>query len=83
MKKKLNIIKNDKKLTQMFQMLMATFIVINAIFMYLLAGPLAAANTDNLLLGLVVAVVEVAAVAMILRPFFRQDEEELPDPTVS
>ena len=83
MKKKLKIIKSDKKLTQMFQVLMATFIVINTIFMYLLAGPLASAGSHNMVLGLIVAVVEVVAVAMILRPFFQQDDEKLPDPAIS
>jgi hypothetical protein len=83
MKKKLNIIKNDKQLSQMFLVLMTTFIAINAIFIYLLSGPLASANSHNLVLGFIVAVVEVAAVAMILRPFFQHDDEDVRDTATS
>lgn len=66
-KRKLLRIKNDFQQRLILQTLMMTFISINVIIIYLFLGPLDRADSPNTVIGLVIGLLEIAAIAVVYR----------------
>jgi methyl-accepting chemotaxis protein len=66
-KRKLLRIKNDFQQRLILQTLMLTFISINVIIIYLFLGPLDRADSPNEVIGLVIGILEIIAIAVVYR----------------